>query len=435
MAPSTPMTPMTNDRWRWRVGAALAALLVVAPGCGREAPVEAGPTVTVVVTPLGFPELSDVRYRLAVERADGAVVWTRDVGSAAFGDGAGALTFVGPCDAAPEANPHAVTLAILDLVGPNGQVLPAASWHNPAPAEAPLVAPAVCVPDGDTAVAFDLMVMRTANQGFFDVAVTFADIFCSAKADCRRDDGSPLELLFNPLTERREATVVMGFVCTTGQTREGSPEPTLLHFTDVALTCDDTATAYFDPSQAAGQHGALGGDFFQSAIYRGTEELPGYDTCYWNMAFGVDLSAAPRNCRLEAQATASHAGFGPEGHTPANTAWAFVRWQVELTDGDGALICDRHPLLGADGAVSAAYTPLTGASFAHTWACGAATPESSALLCDGAFTDATRARVHPGPDGVSVAIGGQRSELYRLPAGLHLGASPECCVNPCCAAD
>jgi len=40
-------------------------------------------------------------------------------------------------------------------------------------------------------------VVRAANQGFFDVAVSFDDIFCAAKFDCENADHTPLELLFD----------------------------------------------------------------------------------------------------------------------------------------------------------------------------------------------------------------------------------------------
>lgn len=423
--------------WGGAVGVAVVVALVAlmgAPGCGaQEQPVEREPTLTVAVQPLAFPPLSDVVYRLTVRRADGEAVWSREVGSAAYGDGGGALSYVGPCDASEGANPHAVELVVVDLIGPGGEPLGADRWKNPAPPERPATLPATCVAGSDAGVTFSLTLMRAAEQGFFDVAVTFADIFCSAKADCRRDGGAPLELLFNPLTERRETTVVMGFTCTTGQRLDGAAEETWLHFTDVALECDEAAPIYFDPSQGAGQHGALGTQFFESAIYRGVQEQPGYDACYWNHAFGVNLAVAPRRCRLVAQATAGHVSFAPSGHTPTNTIWPYVRWQVDLTDADGALICDVHALDGSDGVVSTGYTPATGATFQHSWRCGGGAPVTSSLACGGAFADGGTAQVYPSPEGVSVAIGGQRSPQYRLPAGMTLDDSPDCCVNPCCA--
>ena len=65
----------------------------------------------------------------------------------------------------------------------------------------------------DVAVQFDITMARQADQGFFDVAVQFKDIFCSAKLDCQNADGSDLELLHTP-AGARDMTVVLGFACT-----------------------------------------------------------------------------------------------------------------------------------------------------------------------------------------------------------------------------
>jgi len=411
--------------------AALALTLGLASGCTKDQGPES--RLSIAVQPLHFPALSDVVYRLTVKRQDGQVVWTRDVGSARYGDGKGSLAFVGPCDASDDANPHTVELVVVDLLGPDGQPLGASRWANPAPPERPATLPATCVANGDTPVTFNLTLMRAAEQGFFDIAVSFEDLFCSAKLDCRGQDGEPLKLLFNPATQRRDSSIVLAMACTSGQTLANTPEPTWLHVTDVAILCDDAAPIYFDAGQTPGQHGPVSARFFEGAIYRGAESLPGYDKCFWNMAFGIDLAARPKGCRLVAAATASRATFEPTGHTPPNTIYPYVRWEVPLTDPAGNLTCSQHPLNGSDGAVQTGYTATTGAFFQHSWRCGADDVTSTRLACDGAFGDGTTSTVYPAPDGVSIAIGAQRSAVYRLPEGLDFGESPECCVNPCCS--
>ena len=55
----------------------------------------------------------------------------------------------------------------------------------------PLVKTFPCTPNADTPVDFDVTVMRQANQGFFDVAVSFDAIFCAAKLDCCDVAGDP----------------------------------------------------------------------------------------------------------------------------------------------------------------------------------------------------------------------------------------------------
>jgi len=64
-----------------------------------------------------------------------------------------------------------------------GGLVAADSYKNPGRLSREIV----CVANTDVAVTFDLTIVRDATQGFFDVAVTFRDIFCSAKKLC----GSP----------------------------------------------------------------------------------------------------------------------------------------------------------------------------------------------------------------------------------------------------
>ncbi|MCA9516071.1 MAG: hypothetical protein KC635_14100 [Myxococcales bacterium] len=417
------------------LGAALAFALAAAPGCGKsdDAAADGGARVRVDVAPLAYPALSDVIYRVSVRDRDGGLVWTKDAGSAAYGDGKGALSLVGPCDASDGKSPNRVQVAIVDLIDPGGAAVPAGDWYNPAPVDAPLEKDAPCTPSGDTAVSFDLTVLRAAKQGFFDIAVTFGDIFCSAKLDCLKSDDTPLELLFDPATEERAQTVVVAFACTAGIDATGAAEPTWLHLTDVAVTCDGLDTMYLDPALGPGQHGGLGaGTFFETAIYQTTEALPNVDKCSWNTALGLNLAAAPKRCRLLAQATASHATFGAGGRTPTDAVWPYLAWDAPLTDENGALACGRHALDSGDGVVRTGYTAFAGAAFQHEWRCGAPTTDSVAQACDGAVALNTGAVAYPTPAGLSVAVGGNRSPVYTLPDGMFVGSRSTCCANPCC---
>ena len=117
------------------------------------------------------------------------------------------------------------------------------TYRNPTP----VTRDVACAPNADVAVAFDMTVVREAQQGFFDVAVTFQDIFCSAKLDCEKDgaDGpEPLTLLFNPLTGAREATAVLAFSCTAGP----DAPATYLHLDDLRIGCTDGTTVLVHPS-------------------------------------------------------------------------------------------------------------------------------------------------------------------------------------------
>ena len=359
------------------------------------------------------------------------VVWSRAaITSAAYGNGAGAITYVGPCDASPGANPHRIEVVLESLSDTSGNAIDTGTYINPAPAGSPVVVTADCAANTDVAVEVNLTVMRNADQGFFDVAVTFDDVFCSAKLDCRNGEG-PIELLFDPADNTRKTTVVMGFACTSG-----GGEPTWLHMSDVEIVCDGVPPMYFDPSGTLGNNGPLGTgpSFFETGIYRDLEQLPNLDKCFWNAAFGINLGASARNCRFRASGTASSTSFQPSGATPTNTISPYVAWDVMLTDSAGALLCTKHPLNGPDGGVAAAYTPWTGATFTHEWQCVPdAVVETNRLGCSGVLAGGARATCDPGVDGVSVTIGGVRSPTYGLPNGLVVNNDSSCCANPCCS--
>ncbi len=96
-----------------------------------------------------------------------------------------------------------------------------------------------CNENEDTLVEFNFTVMRDAKQGFFDVAVNFEDVFCSAKYDTCYDVGTaderPIELLFGP-DGARDHTGVMGLACAGNP---NSVEATVLHRSEIWVWCDD----------------------------------------------------------------------------------------------------------------------------------------------------------------------------------------------------
>jgi len=214
---------------------------------------------------------------------------------------------------------------------------------------------------------FDLTVMRRASQGFFDVAVTFDDIFCSAKLDCVD------ALLHDPATDQRGPTANIAFACTAG-----TGQDTTLYWGDAAVVCRDDGgeireTYTVNPSQTPGQHGpilsSLGQpDLYESAIYRGREQLLGLDKCFWNMAIGLDAAALGSHCTFEATATAAASPF-PTGRTPDDTVYPVIRWAVPLTGDAPTLVCGQNPLDGPGSWVTTAYTTLSGLPFELAWAC------------------------------------------------------------------
>ncbi|MCC6623668.1 MAG: hypothetical protein IT385_20590 [Deltaproteobacteria bacterium] len=416
------------------VAAALAA-------CGKDGDPSGPPDdgdargFAITVSPLTYDPLTDAIYTLRLRHAGpppNNVVWEQKrLSSQRYGDGRGGLAYVGPCSVAD--NPHTLELVIDDLVGAGGASL-AGRFQNPAPPERPLLVTGLeCVENGDVPVVVNLTIMRNAEQGFFDIVVNFEDIFCSAKLDCQRD-GEPIELLFDPETGKRAPTFVLGFACTAGTDRDGEAEPTWLHMSDVVLRCDGAPDIYFEPDQDPGQHGTYGpdGQFFQTAIYRGEESLPDVDKCYWNMAFGVDLSEA-RNCHLLLEATASHESWAGHGYTtPPGAIFPYVSWDIPLTD-DTGIACDQNPLNGLGSGVQTKYTTMAGAHFKYEWECDADADIDNARLECGELVAGMNGAFLPTPETVSATIGGVRSKAYRLPEGRYMGSTASCCANPCCA--
>ena len=232
---------------RWVLAGGVAAVAAIA-GCGAEPTQEPVSTtnVAIAVTPLSLSGPSEVCYDLEVKNGLGEVVWRRGnpavdapsdpnaLCSSRYGNGAGgAIAFVGPCDAgAPN---HTVTLWVDGLLQGAAALT---DWQDPCPTGCAV--PAVCVENSDTPVSFELVVMRAAQQGFFDVAVNFEDIFCSAKVDCTRDaeGNEPITLLFDANGQRSQ-TAVAAVACTRGPGAAGGG--TVLHMNGVHVICEGSA--------------------------------------------------------------------------------------------------------------------------------------------------------------------------------------------------
>ena len=197
------------------------------------------PGLEISTAALTLDGVTEACYDLAVHAGPNTaspLVWSREgVCASRFGDGVGAISYVGPCDASTPA--HTVQLVLATLYA--GAALDDQTtssdpdFINPCPAPNGCTLPATCAPNTDTPVRFDLTLMRPAGQGFFDIAVDLDDVFCSAKADCASSTG-PLELLHNPrLTGApRDQTLVMGLTCTAGPDTD-----TRIHWLDATIVC------------------------------------------------------------------------------------------------------------------------------------------------------------------------------------------------------
>ncbi|TNF28452.1 MAG: hypothetical protein EP329_17850 [Deltaproteobacteria bacterium] len=385
----------------------------VAVGCG--APVGTdwagqGPSVAVAVSPLSLAGVGDAIWDLRVVNGASQTVSDARLSSSRYGDGAGSLGYVGPCDADPTggANVNTVELALVGVYA-DPPTLTAATdgYGEAAPAgalairEPGLMSRTVtCLPNADVAVTFDVTVMRPAQQGFFDVAVTFDDLFCSAKLDCCRDDGAGgcVDItLLHDADGQRARTLVFALACAAGIA--GEPVDTWLYLDDLVVSCGATADdeIVIDPAAALGNFrqgatwtgvtfGALAPALFQVAGYHGAEALPGYSKRYWNVAIGVgdaDLSG----CTLATRASASDGPDALPGQAiPAGAVYPFVDVDVDLAT------CSQHPLdgQGANAGVSTRYTasaapgtaeqPYGPLAFAHASHALGAAPSTCAEL-------------------------------------------------------
>ncbi len=486
---------MTNRMRMWR-GRALAAVGLGAlggalAGCGKaEAP--SGPGFEIAVAPLTLTSVTNACYRVTVTNGPnrtGDIVWQRDnVCADDYGDGRGAITYIGTCDADVAAQ-NSVTLELMELVegsptqtpiadadyqNPCGQI---ADWSTPGGRDTlltgedpygPCTQNKTCVENADVRVDFDLTVMRRAMQGFFDVAVEFDDIFCSAKLDCQDE-------LLHDADGHRSATAVVAFACTAGENEE-----TFLYTSDLVLSCDDdgdpmTPAPYnyvmgasgevpgqHGPVQARVGTGPLGAHqepnngskadgVFQWATYQGDEQLTSngqdLEKCYWNRAVGLDTAAfealGVTSCTLSAIGTATDTLDGIATLGSAGFTYPIVRWSVVVytaanaTTGTPATLCGPNPLNG-DGSgvtteyVSASTDPQTLMPITGMMACGA-----DVLLCAaGPIIGDGRDRVVASQEGetITVETGGQTATipLTGALAGYKLGAT--CHGDGCCVA-
>ena len=342
---------------------ALFGLFAVACSTRQE-----GPRLRVEVAPLTLPEVAEACYSLAITNEAGEPVMSRAGLCASDYGAAGGLSYVAPCDASDPNNDgvatQTVTLTIDGLYREGGDPVvfidPCAAPHSPGGC----VLQTTCAPNGDTPVRFDLTIMREAEQGFFDIAVGFEDVFCAAKVDCLGDDG-PLTLLHHPLSGEREQTAVIAFACAAGP----GTQTALLH-DRVTLRCGENVIE-LDPTAGPGNAWGTGvgqtadplpnDPFWQYAVYAGREDLQcqgqSCEKVYWNLALG--FTPTSRDCRLTTRATAlerSRPGF-----STAPGAYPYVDFDVQLTtDSDTpTLACTRHGLNVLGSGVTTRYTPLT----------------------------------------------------------------------------
>ncbi|MFO0749959.1 MAG: hypothetical protein U1F43_30465 [Myxococcota bacterium] len=283
--------------------------------------------------------------------------------SDAFGNGArGDVAYVGPCDATSDSDgdragvQNRVTLWVDALASADGSG-DIGGWSDPCPDGCALTVD--CVADRDTPVTFDLTIARRAEQGFFDVAVDFDDIFCSAKVDTcyAAPDGARIELLFGA-DWVRDWTAVAGLACTAGPGGAGSE----LLYGPVAVTCGGVRFPLDLTAEPGNQRVTVGARTLHYGVYRGSEGLDcdvrPCDQLFWNFAVSLDdlQGFGLGECRLAFEATATRPGAFAAGlPSGSGVAWPYVTADVALTDGAGSPSCQRHALGAGDPALRTTY--------------------------------------------------------------------------------
>jgi len=362
---------------RHRVSFIVLSSALLACTSVEPAPHEPAPRgLSITVSPLELSDVIDACYAIGVANDAGEPVWSADgICASQYGDLRGSVSYVGTCDASDndpsdnigtEVAHNTVTVELEGLWDQDG-LIDEDTWVNPCPVGDGCALTVNCVENSDVPVTFNLTISRSAMQGFFDVAVNFADVFCSAKLDtCRGDE--PMNLLFDANGERAP-TVVLALACTGGA---GDATDTHLYRQDIEIRCGESLHASLDPSAGPGNAYSDIGDpqlttdpdvddaVFQYAVYEGHESLAcGAVSCnknYWNVAIGLDVGVLSPGCRIVTVATASE-GALDNGATPEATTYPVIAVDATLVDANGALLCQQ---LGLDEtqAVHTAYTGL-----------------------------------------------------------------------------
>jgi|GEM_PF-1043040 len=345
----------------------LAVVSAVALLVACDSPPPSGPEgrLAIDIAPLSLEGVTDAEYTLTVTNGPagtGQTVWTRDISSQAYGDGAGSASYVGTCDAATGTN--TVELRLTALYDGSGEI-DTGSYMNPTP----IRREATCVADADVAVTFDISLARRAEQGFFDIAVQFSDVFCSAKLDCLSDQGGDLELLHHP-GGGRDLTAVLGFACTASLSGD-----TYLYMDDPYVSCTGLGEDVTLDASGIGNVAPTanpGGYLFAAAVYRGLEGLS--NTGYWNLALGLDEAtfSDAGTCTLHARATAASAAWPQQAGgfpLPEGSVYPVIDWQVPLSDAGngGQRLCTTHEVNVAGSGVATSYLGYLAPTNGFTW--------------------------------------------------------------------
>lgn len=388
MDPRRTLNPsLRGDQMKLKGSIALSMLSLAACGDAGEG---AGKKFEVSVAPLDLATISEACYHLTVYNTGltgthdaTTTVWDLDdVCAGQYGDESGSITYIGTCDADGNAGDedgdattryNTVRLILNELWDENiGLLSDPDDYANPCPSDDPCFIEEVCEENADTLIEFNLTVLRSAKQGFFDVAVNFKDVFCSMKFDC--DAGN---LLFDANGERARTTV-LGFACTAGVAGVIENKSTFMYMDNIKVACDNPADEFpatqwtlttgpdgdgdpdpewqglgnqmFPPGPSTGQFypnsTLLAPPVFQWAVYA-DKEFDNDETIeknFWNVAIGWNMDAMD-DCNVTVEAGVWDSMLGDDNNNDddgddgafEDNVTPYFRWNIPVSRaGEGA---------------------------------------------------------------------------------------------------
>jgi cysteine-rich repeat protein len=302
-----------------RLLAAFALLSLVHNACsGETAPSPQG-EFSLSVAPLSLPRAHGATWDLHLETSNGLGAWTTVFTRSNTENGnGGSMTFIGACPAGP----NRLTVKLVSVRDADNNLIPVVI---PPPA----VREFTCLENQDVLLEFDITVMAEADQGFFDIAINYEDVFCSAKVDCQP------ALSFHPETGQRTATLVTGLTCSAGQGGDG--ENVYIALRDAFMCCSSGTRVACTALQQTVRPGVLG-----TQVYEG--EAIALGGLYLNTTWTIDtefLTETDGECFFTAMGFVNTAPIGE----PISTVYepgrpAFHYYAHVLSDGT----CPESPV-------------------------------------------------------------------------------------------
>ncbi len=339
-----------------------------------------GAGITIAVAPLDGSGIGVACFDLQVttelgtlwEKGDPAInyldsdddtICSDDHGNA----GGGSIRWVGSCDAqdAADTDPNgragvqnSVTLWF-DGIYNEAKTAETAGVYDPC-GTAGCTLEFDCIANTDTLAEFNFTVIRDAENGFFDIAVRFDNIYCASKYDDCYSNNQDITLFSDDDGDHK--TGVYALACTAPFGKEVD-----LHYGNLAVVCSGV-TFPIDPTVSARTEAASvpAGHLLTYDVYRDqttvncdddTVDPPVTGNCnglFWNISFDLTDLEALGGCTLAFSATATNGTGSFVSGLPTNpgATYPYIDVDATITGGDA---CQQNPLNGDGSAVVTNY--------------------------------------------------------------------------------